>query len=84
MKKVSIFDMPRTQLVSHTIWRVIDSHWTCISEAMPFTFIEYLGKYGFGDLPDTINYCLAESRDYTLKFRHTGGKIEVFICKKLY
>lgn len=74
-----------------TLWRVVDSHWTCIertcrieglkgeSHVLPaYCLAQYLWLLGF-NIPDTIEYCLARNKDCKLKYRNNGGTIHIFV-----
>lgn len=73
-----------------TEWRIVDGHWINVYRDFQINNIEhnstlydgcladYLWLVGF-DIPETINYCLAENSEYTLKFRKFGGKITVYL-----
>lgn len=59
-------------------WREIDSIWRCINVQMDMTLADFLWLHGF-DIPESITYCIAENDYYWLKFRHSGGLIDIFI-----
>ena len=77
-------------LTEKTIWRIVDSHWINIErifinakheeshELYSGVLADYLWLIGF-DIPDCIQYCLAENDEYKLKFRKHGGLITIFI-----
>lgn len=77
--------------LEETKWRLIDDHWKCVSRfyfesvmSEPITteyvgtLADYLWILGF-DIPDKITFCLAEDRDYKIKFIHTDGLINVYL-----
>lgn len=74
----------------HTIWRVVDSHWVNIARTfknldgsanhtlLNGTLADYLWLIGL-DIPEYITYCLAETDEYKLKFRHYGANINIYL-----
>lgn len=60
------------------IFKIVDSHWTCINDPSIPCLADYLWSFGF-DIPETIDYCLASNDRYRLKFRCYGGKIIIYI-----
>lgn len=79
-----------TNITENTKWRVIDSHWRCVyrkyiqdnieveMDEYCQTLADYLWMIGF-DIPESIKYCIAENDRYWLKFRHSGGVIDIFV-----
>lgn len=80
-------------MTEKTFWRLIDSHWRNIER----TFIDdnnevshkpysgTLADYFFSinmDIPDYITYCLASNELCSIKFRQSGGQIEIFAESK--
>ena len=77
-------------ITEKTQWRIIDDHWTNVyrdfhqdknvhsSTLYNGVLADYLWLVGF-DIPDSINYCLAENSEYELKFRKLGGMITIFL-----
>lgn len=76
-------------MTEKTFWRVIDSNWRNIERTFisddheeshrlySGTLADYLFTLNM-DIPDYISYCLAENELCKIKFRHSGGQIEIF------
>lgn len=73
-----------------TKWRCVDSHWVNIEREFTAsdgtinktllngTLADYMFIIGM-DIPDYINYCLAEVSDVSMKFRKFGGTITIYL-----
>lgn len=71
--------------VVHTQWRLVDSKWCCVcSEGgevdSSLLLCDYLSLFKV-DIPDYVRYCLIETVSYSLKFRHFGGHIDIYVHK---
>lgn len=76
-------------MTEKTIWRVIDSHWRNIervfvsddNETSTQVYSGTLADYFYSinmDIPDYVSYCLAQNNLCKIKFRQSGGQIEIF------
>lgn len=69
--------------VGRSIWRVVDSHWSCIDSTCQQSlvgmslcvFLDFLGI----NLPDYLMYGLFYMNDYHVKYRHYGGQITIYV-----
>lgn len=80
--------MINSDFVGKSVWRVVDSHWTCIDSTSKCvlyksSLCDFLSDLGIS-LPDYLTYGLFETSEFTVKFRHFGGTITIYVNLKSY